>query len=779
MSTFDDQSSVTNPNNGQTVASISKQVKDRTDELFTAAESDINQAVTDAAQSATDAQDAADSIGRYQGLWPDTGGSADKGDTYQTQVSGTPTGQYFTALQNTTVDPVSDDVNWRGIVSVDSFSRYTNIVYKASGGNSSVENMIAGIPVPANVGNLVIAGKSEYLIKTPQQATIDGDVVLESCNITLDSGLVAILHHNGTVTSDDIRFNTTDAVKNLEQLNNAILEGFNGASKFIVTSDVEIDSEAGASCIVEFDSILRPFEIDTGSNWIKFKNQLRGGNHTGGRFSVGTDRVIGNLNLDGQVYSVTEAQTLSNIPDSSNPVYSDGIQRGFYHKTEDDLIVNGTLRVKGFRHFGFDITGDSTPTKSFNIKINNLEIEDCFGYNYIMAALVRYDSVQINNLKCIATASAWGDRPDTGTPTLSDISGFDIEPAKTNGSTMSALNIASVEVQGCIINGFSDESFNHAQRVNISNIAGRNPTSVNSGYGVSMVGTEANISNVNLSPGGKFEIEEKSTTDSINNTRTVNFSNVHIEQNGYSGNLLVDADFSSLSSWVERGSQINELTEDGEFGKFRLHMQNDAAGSTVGRRQDVPCVAGEAYVYGVHAQSFGTNNSGNPSTVAVSVSFYDSGDTLLAIKSIRLVDLGLGIKGKTIGTATAPSNSSYVRFNISAEGAASANADAYIDAAFLYRGFGYDRFTPSLKKSQSLQIDWNVDNLAVGSSDTVVRTYYGARSGQVLTVTPKTTSVGVIFYGYVTNDDEVTLVATNISSGVIDLSQDEYHMLLN
>ncbi len=38
MSTFDDQSSVTNPNNGQTVASIPKQVKDRTDVLFAAAD---------------------------------------------------------------------------------------------------------------------------------------------------------------------------------------------------------------------------------------------------------------------------------------------------------------------------------------------------------------------------------------------------------------------------------------------------------------------------------------------------------------------------------------------------------------------------------------------------------------------------------------------------------------------------------------------------------------------------------------------------------------------
>ncbi|CAH9012849.1 tail fiber protein [Vibrio phage F12 g1] len=150
MSTFDDQSSVTNPNNGQVVASIPKQVKDRTDELFSAAESDINQAVSDAAQSATDAQDAADSIGRYQGLWPDTGGSAIKGDTYQTQVSGIPTGQYFTALQNTTVDPVGDDVNWREVVSVGSFSQYTDIVYRADGGNTALENMIASASVGEN-----------------------------------------------------------------------------------------------------------------------------------------------------------------------------------------------------------------------------------------------------------------------------------------------------------------------------------------------------------------------------------------------------------------------------------------------------------------------------------------------------------------------------------------------------------------------------------------------------------------------------------------------------
>lgn len=64
----------------------------------------------------------------YRGLWPDTGGSANKGETWQTQTGGTPTGLYFTALQNTTVDPVSDDVNWRGVASTAYIMRKTRVL---------------------------------------------------------------------------------------------------------------------------------------------------------------------------------------------------------------------------------------------------------------------------------------------------------------------------------------------------------------------------------------------------------------------------------------------------------------------------------------------------------------------------------------------------------------------------------------------------------------------------------------------------------------------------
>ena len=86
--------------------------------------------------------------GEYRGLWPDTGGSANKGDTYQTQVGGTPTGQYFTALQNTSVTPVGDDVNWKvaGTIGQQNISDYTDLVFDSvSDAVSSVASGLAPI----------------------------------------------------------------------------------------------------------------------------------------------------------------------------------------------------------------------------------------------------------------------------------------------------------------------------------------------------------------------------------------------------------------------------------------------------------------------------------------------------------------------------------------------------------------------------------------------------------------------------------------------------------
>lgn len=121
----------------------------------------MNQAVTDVENNAATASASANAAeallsgNGYQGLWPDTGGSADKGDTYQTQVGGVPTGEYYTALQNTSVGPVGDDTNWKavGTIGQQNLSVYTDIVYKASGGNSAIDNMLAFNPVATNVGD--------------------------------------------------------------------------------------------------------------------------------------------------------------------------------------------------------------------------------------------------------------------------------------------------------------------------------------------------------------------------------------------------------------------------------------------------------------------------------------------------------------------------------------------------------------------------------------------------------------------------------------------------
>lgn len=138
----------------------------------------VDATATRASQSAAAAEAAVSGLD-YQGLWPDTGGSANKGETWQTQTGGTPTGQYFTALQNTTVNPVSDDVNWREVVSIATLPNYTDIVYKASGGNSAIENMIAGIPLVAGLGSVVRTEAGTWKI-------------VNTSGIPLDSGLYAI-----------------------------------------------------------------------------------------------------------------------------------------------------------------------------------------------------------------------------------------------------------------------------------------------------------------------------------------------------------------------------------------------------------------------------------------------------------------------------------------------------------------------------------------------------------------------------------------------------------
>ena len=157
----------------------------------------------------------------YRGLWPDTGGSANKGETWQTQTGGAPTGQYFTALQNTTVDPVSDDVNWREVVGVDSFSRYTDIVYKSSGGNSALDNMLAYRPIASVVGDILKTGGTTW-----EKVDDTGPITIE--NFRAFNAIFVDDFKNETDTTDDSAIDAALAVWSNSEFKGSLL--FNNGS---------------------------------------------------------------------------------------------------------------------------------------------------------------------------------------------------------------------------------------------------------------------------------------------------------------------------------------------------------------------------------------------------------------------------------------------------------------------------------------------------------------------------------------------------------------------
>ncbi len=144
------------------------------------------ESAAEAAASAAAAEAAVSGLD-YQGLWPDSGGSANKGDTYQTQVSGTPTGQYFTALQNTTVDPASDNANWRGVISNQSLGGVTN--YQAS----SVDDMIQGLTTSQNqitlkMGQFWSSGSTPWRVESETAPIDDNNFVALGAVVPYDFG---------------------------------------------------------------------------------------------------------------------------------------------------------------------------------------------------------------------------------------------------------------------------------------------------------------------------------------------------------------------------------------------------------------------------------------------------------------------------------------------------------------------------------------------------------------------------------------------------------------
>lgn len=111
--TATDTTDLTNPNNGKSTPSAAKKVKEVTEALFAASESDINDAVEAAENSATAAQGYAN----FQGSWASATGAWSKGNSFDHN------GRTWSLLVDladiTTVEPGSDTNTWRAIISDD------------------------------------------------------------------------------------------------------------------------------------------------------------------------------------------------------------------------------------------------------------------------------------------------------------------------------------------------------------------------------------------------------------------------------------------------------------------------------------------------------------------------------------------------------------------------------------------------------------------------------------------------------------------------------------
>lgn len=143
---------------------------------------EVNQNTAIAESSASAAEAAASSAG-YKGLWPDTGGSALKGETYQTQVGGTPTGEYYTALKNTSVDPVGDNVNWKRQSDIyrDNLSDYTELMFDTVADMQGAEYLREGAIVT------IVERGLDSVFKIVTGETPTGYGVLETSNPSLQA----------------------------------------------------------------------------------------------------------------------------------------------------------------------------------------------------------------------------------------------------------------------------------------------------------------------------------------------------------------------------------------------------------------------------------------------------------------------------------------------------------------------------------------------------------------------------------------------------------------
>lgn len=231
-----------------------------------AAEQDADRAETEADRAKEQADLAANIADPYKGLWPDVGGSANKGDVYQTQVGGIGTGQYFTALQNTTVDPVNDDINWRD---VDTFSsgpvKYPSYFGCVPTSIDPLFDNTTAMTMALDSGYLIEGGCKEYYCASKVQTTTSG--LISARNIKILSGVSALSGDAVDLSSsEDLRLNSfrvsgfwdgSDAIPYADAINNVGFKYKKSDSGIARLSDIYVKDWNGLS--QQVDSVATIF----------------------------------------------------------------------------------------------------------------------------------------------------------------------------------------------------------------------------------------------------------------------------------------------------------------------------------------------------------------------------------------------------------------------------------------------------------------------------------------------------------------------------------------
>lgn len=171
LGTYDENSNVTNPNNGAVVPSIQKKVKDTTEELFANAESDINAAVATATGAVN-----------FAGAFVSGSTSAIAGKSYSFD------GGYWTCVANTTSTPSLSNSAWRKVIGQGDIDAAEERAIGAGvsifrGSNGSYVQNGDVVPVGTTHLTVLINGKPEDVAIAPVASGTVADLTETSATI--------------------------------------------------------------------------------------------------------------------------------------------------------------------------------------------------------------------------------------------------------------------------------------------------------------------------------------------------------------------------------------------------------------------------------------------------------------------------------------------------------------------------------------------------------------------------------------------------------------------